>query len=183
MSRIGKLPITLPQGVKAIIAGQLVKVEGPKGKLEREIRPEVQIKEDSGSLILERKDDSKPAKAFHGMERALINNMVQGVSTGFVKELSLIGVGYKADVKGNNIVLNLGYSHPIDFVVPEGVKPSLVKEGKDTFIKLESMNKQLVGQVAAQIRSLRPPEPYKGKGVRYRNEYVRRKAGKAGKTG
>ena len=182
MSRIGKLPVAIPQGVKAIISGQLLKVEGPKGKLERELREEVQIKEDAGNLILERKDDSKPAKAFHGMERALVNNMVEGVSVGFVKELNLIGVGYKADISGNKIVLNLGYSHPIDFMVPDGVKASMVKEGKDTFIKLESANKQLVGQVAAQIRSLRPPEPYKGKGVRYRNEYVRRKAGKAGKA-
>lgn len=182
MSRIGKMPVEIPQGVKAVISGQLLKVEGPKGKLERELRPEILIKEDAGSLILNRKDDSKPARAFHGMERALVHNMIVGVATGFVKELSLIGVGYKADVKGAQIVLNLGYSHPIDFAVPEGVKASLVKEGKDTFIRLESANKQLVGQVAAQIRSLRPPEPYKGKGVRYRDEYVRRKAGKSGKT-
>ncbi len=183
MSRIGKLPVAIPQGVKAIISGQLLKVEGPKGKLERELRPEVTIKEEAGNLIIERKDDSKPARAFHGMERSLVNNMVEGVHTGFVKELSLIGVGYKADIQGSKIVLNLGFSHPIDFMLPDGIKGSMVKEGKDTFIKLESNNKQLVGQIAAQIRSLRPPEPYKGKGVRYRNEYVRRKAGKAGKTG
>jgi len=183
MSRIGKLPVAIPQGVKAIISGQLLKVEGPKGKLERELRPEVTIKEEAGNLIIERKNDSKPARAFHGMERSLVNNMVEGVATGFVKELSLIGVGYKADIQGSKIVLNLGFSHPIDFILPDGIKGSMVKEGKDTFIKLESNNKQLVGQVAAQIRSLRPPEPYKGKGVRYRNEYVRRKAGKAGKTG
>ena len=181
MSRIGKQPVTLPDGVKAAIAGQLVTINGPLGKLERNIRPEIIAKVEDNSVVLTRKDDSKSARAFHGLERALVNNMVTGVSKGYVKELALIGVGYKADVKGSTITLSLGYSHPIDFSVPEGIKASLLKEGRDVFLKIEGVDKQLVGQVAAQIRSLRPPEPYKGKGVRYRNEQIIRKAGKTGK--
>ena len=182
MSRIGKQPIPIPQGVKAVIAGQVIKVEGPKGKLEREVRPEVSVKEEEGQLLVERKDDSKSARAFHGMERSLLNNMIVGVSEGYSKELELVGVGYRAEVKGNVLNLSLGYSHPIDFDLPESVKASLIKEGRDTFVKLESIDKQMLGQTAAEIRSLRPPEPYKGKGVRYRGEQIRTKAGKAGKA-
>lgn len=181
MSRIGKQPVALPSGVKANIAGQLLKLEGPKGKLERELRPEVKITEEDGSLVFTRADDSKPSRAFHGLERSLVQNMVTGVSEGFSKELALVGVGYKADVKGKIIELHLGFSHPINFPLPDGVTAELLKEGRDSFIKLSSIDKQKLGQVAAEIRSLRPPEPYKGKGVRYRNEEVRRKAGKAGK--
>lgn len=181
MSRVGKQPIVLPNGVKAIIAGQLLKVEGPKGKLERTVRQEVVMKVEENTLTFDRKSDSPKARAFHGLERALAKNMVQGVSTGFEKELELVGVGYRADVKGRVLTLGLGYSHPIDFQLPQGVEAVLVKEGRDTFVKLTSIDKQLLGQVAAQIRSLRPPEPYKGKGVRYRGEQVRTKAGKAGK--
>lgn len=182
MSRIGKQPISLPKGVKAVIAGQLIKVEGPKGKLERSVRPEVSVKEEGETIVVERADDSKSSRAFHGLERSLLSNMVQGVSEGFAKELALVGVGYKAEQSGKNLVLSLGYSHPIDFALPEGVSASLIKEGRDTFIRLESIDKQKVGQVAAQIRSLRPPEPYKGKGVRYRDEVVKIKAGKSGKA-
>ena len=181
MSRVGKLPVAIPSGVKAIIAGQLLKVEGPKGKLQREIRAEVTVKEEAGNLIFERIEDTKASRAFHGLERALARNMVEGVSTGFVKELALVGVGYKAEVVGKNIVLNLGYSHPIDFPIPVGVKAEVIRDNRDSFLRLESVDRQQVGQVAAQIRSLRPPEPYKGKGVRYKDENVRRKAGKAGK--
>lgn len=181
MSRIGKQPVPLPSGVKATIAGQLVKLEGPKGKLEREIRPEISVKEEDGSLVFTRNNDSKQSRAFHGLERSLAFNMVAGVSEGFVKELALVGVGYKADVKGKSIELHLGFSHSINFPLPEGINAELLKEGRDSFIKLEGVDKQRVGQVAAEIRSLRPPEPYKGKGVRYRNEEVRRKAGKSGK--
>ena len=181
MSRIGKQPIPLPSGVKAHIAGQLLKVEGPKGKLDRTVRPEVTMEVVDGALVFTRKDDSKASRAFHGLERSLASNMVQGVSEGFSKELAFVGVGYKADVKGNTVELNLGFSHPINFPLPQGVKATLEKEGRDSWLKLESIDKQLLGQVAAQIRSLRPPEPYKGKGVRYRDEQVRRKAGKAGK--
>lgn len=181
MSRVGKQPVKLPSGVKAIIAGQLLKIEGPKGKLERSVRPEISVKEESGNLVFERIEDNKPSRAFHGLERALARNMVEGVSQGFSKELALVGVGYKVEVSGKKVVLNLGYSHPIDFILPEGVKAEVIKDNRDSYLKLESVDRQLVGQIAAQIRSLRPPEPYKGKGVRYKDEKVRRKAGKAGK--
>ncbi len=181
MSRVGKQPIEVPKGVTAQIAGQLLKVEGPKGKLNREIRPEIEVKIEDGKIYLSPLKDDKTSNAFHGMERALAANMVKGVSEGFVKELSLVGTGYKADQNGKNITLALGYSHPIDFSVPDDVKASVVKEGRDVFVKLESADKQLVGEVAARIRSLRPPEPYKGKGVRYKDEVVKLKAGKSGK--
>ena len=181
MSRIGKQPIVVPKGVKAIIAGQLLKVEGPKGKLEREIRPEISAKLEGETIVLTRKNDDKQSRAFHGMERALVHNMAHGVAHGFEKELQLIGVGYRADSKGDVITLALGHSHTIDFTLPALVKGSVIKEGRDISIKLESIDKQLLGQVAAQIRSLRPPEPYKGKGVRYKGEVIKMKAGKSGK--
>lgn len=181
MSRIGKQPIEIPEKVKAEIAGQLLKVEGPKGKLQREVRSEIEVKIADGAITFHPRDESKQTNAFYGMERALVNNMVEGVSQGFEKQLQLIGVGYRADLKGSTLDLGLGYSHPISFTLPEGVKGSVLKEGREIFVKLEGADKQQVGQVAAQIRSLRPPEPYKGKGVRYRDEQVRRKAGKAGK--
>lgn len=181
MSRIGKLPISLPKGVKAVIAGQLLKVEGPKGKLERSIRPEIALKVEGETIVLSRASDEKNVRAYHGMERALVNNMIMGVSQGFEKELSLIGVGYRADAAGKVLNLALGYSHPIDFPLPDGVKGSVIKDGRDIFVKLESADKQLLGQVAAKLRSLREPEPYKGKGVRYKEEVVKLKAGKSGK--
>ena len=183
MSRIGKNPITLPQGVKVSVDGQVLTVEGPKGKLTREVRPEISIVVKDNELSFERVNDSKPARSFHGLERSLANNMVVGVSEGYEKQLALVGVGYRAEAKGSVLNLSLGYSHPIDFQLPDGVKASLLKEGRETFIKLESIDKQLLGQTAATIRSLRKPEPYKGKGVRYRGEEVRLKAGKAGKAG
>lgn len=181
MSRIGKQPIAIPKGVKAILAGQLLKVEGPKGKLEREIRPEISVKVQGEEIVLERLNDEKKVRAFHGMERALVNNMVEGVSKGFERELQLIGVGYRADSKGNVLNLALGHSHPIDFTLPQGVTGTVIKDGREVSIKLESSNKQLLGQTAAQLRSLREPEPYKGKGVRYKNEVIKMKAGKSGK--
>lgn len=181
MSRIGKQPIELPQGVKATIAGQALKIQGPKGTLEREVRPEVKVEMADGKLVFTRMRDDRFSRAFHGMERALANNMVIGVSTGFEKQLELVGVGYRVEQKGDTLVFSLGYSNPIEFKVPQGVKGCLVKEGRDFFVKLESIDKQLLGEVAAEIKSLRPPEPYKGKGVRYRGELIRTKAGKAGK--
>ena len=181
MSRIGKQPIVIPKGVKAMMAGQLLKVEGPKGKLERQVRPEISVAQEGETLVLTRANEEKAVRAFHGMERALINNMIVGVSQGFEKELQLIGVGYRADSKGNTLNLALGHSHPIDFDLPAGVKGTVVKEGRDISIKLESMDRQLLGQTAAQIRSLREPEPYKGKGVRYKGEVIKMKAGKSGK--
>jgi len=186
MSRVGKLPIEIPKAVTAHLAGQLLKVEGPKGKLSRSIRPEIKPVIDGSSLTFEiasgytSREESK-AGAFHGMERALAANMVKGVSEGFIKELSLVGTGYRAEQEGTTITLSLGFSHTIDFVVPEGVTATVLRENRDVFIKLESANNQLLGQVAAQIRSLRPPEPYKGKGVRYKDEVVKTKAGKSGK--
>lgn len=183
MSRIGKNPIALPQGVKVSVDGQTIQVEGPKGKLSRTVRPEISIVVDDKEISFRRKDDSKQSRAFHGLERSLARNMIVGVSEGYEKQLALIGVGYRAEAQGNSLNLSLGYSHPIDFKLPEGVKASLLKEGRETFIKLESIDKQLLGQTAATIRSLRTPEPYKGKGVRYRGEEVRLKAGKAGKAG
>jgi large subunit ribosomal protein L6 len=182
MSRIGRLPVTLPKGVKAEIAGQLLKVEGPKGKVERRIRPEVKVELANSELQFSRANDERASRAFHGMERALVNNMVLGVAEGFNKELELIGVGYRADMTGSNMLnLALGYSHQIDFPLPQGIKGSVIKDGRQTFIRLEGIDKQLVGQVAAQIRSLRKPEPYQGKGVRYKGEVIKLKAGKAGK--
>ncbi len=181
MSRIGKQPVALPSGVKAVIAGQLLKIEGPKGKLQRELRPEIKVELVDGKLVFTRSGETTRVRAFHGLERALANNMVKGVSQGFEKQLALVGVGYRVEEKGKNLLFNLGHSHPIEFDVPVGIKASLVKEGRDTFVKLEGIDRQLLGQVAAEIRMLRPPEPYKGKGVRYRDEVVKTKAGKAGK--
>lgn len=181
MSRIGKQPIEVPDGVKVAVAEGILKVEGPKGKMEREFRPEVSMAVEDGKLVVARSSDDKEVRAFHGLERALASNMVQGVSTGFEKILNVKGVGYRAEVKGKILNLGLGYSHEIDFPIPEGIKASVLKEGREIAVKIEGVDKQLVGQVSAQIRSLRPPEPYKGKGVAYRGEQIRRKAGKAGK--
>ncbi|MDD2941902.1 MAG: 50S ribosomal protein L6 [bacterium] len=181
MSRIGKMPISVPKGVEVRIAGQEVTVKGPKGQLVRAVRPEIEVTSVDGELVLSRRDTAQATRAYHGLERSLLNNMVEGVAQGFVKELELIGVGYKADVKGNTLTLGLGYSHDINYELPKGVVASVIKEGRQIFVRLEGIDKQIIGQVAAVIRSFRKPEPYKGKGVRYRNEVVRRKAGKAGK--
>ena len=186
MSRIGKLPVAVPKGVKAEIAGQLIKIEGPKGKMQRNIRPEIKAQMVDGEIVLSTVASGKGTtgraiSAYHGLERALINNMVHGVSEGFVMELELIGVGYRAEISGTTLNLALGYSHPIDFPLPQGVKGSVVKEGREIFIKLEGCDRQLVGETAARIRQLRKPEVYKGKGVRYRGEFIKLKPGKAGK--
>jgi len=186
MSRVGKQPIKVPSGVKLALDGQVgnqtIKVEGPKGKAQRTITSSIVAKMEEGSLVLSVSNDETKTRAAHGLERSLVANMVQGVSVGFMKELDLIGVGYRADMKGTNIVnLALGYSHPIDFPLPNGITGTVVKEGRDTTVRIEGVDRQLVGQVAAQIRALRAPEPYKGKGVRYKGEVVKQKAGKAGK--
>jgi large subunit ribosomal protein L6 len=181
MSRIGKQPVTLPAGVKAAVTGQTVKIEGPKGKLERTLHPGITISLSEGKLVLVREDDSKQCRTLHGTERALVHNMVTGVSTGFVRELDLVGVGYRAEQKGDVLSLALGHSHPIDFPLPAGVKGAVVREGREVTIHLEGSDKQVLGQTAAKLRALRPPEPYKGKGVRYKGEVVKLKAGKAGK--
>ena len=179
MSRVGKAPITLPSGVSVDIDGQKVKVKGPKGELLREFHERVSITEEDGVLTVSRSDDDRQSRALHGLRRELLAHMVIGVSEGFSRELEVIGVGYRASVSGDVLELALGYSHPIFFVPPEGVTIEVdTQRGKNTVIVVKGIDKQVVGQVAAKIRSLRPPEPYKGKGVRYVGEYVRRKAGK-----
>ncbi len=178
MSRIGRLPIKLPKDAKITIDGQKFIVQGPKGRMERNIHPKIRLERDGDVLKVVRADDSKPTRALHGLTRALIANMVQGVTEGFKRELVVTGVGYKVEVKGKGLVLNLGYSHPIEFPLPEGIKAS-VDSKKETRIILEGYDKELLGLTAAKIRAYRPPEPYKGKGIRYADEVIIRKAGKA----
>ncbi len=178
MSRIGKLPIEVPPGVNVTIQGATVSVKGPKGALSREIHPLAAIKQEGNTLLVTRKDDTKASRAIHGLTRALVNNMVVGVSQGFKKELLVIGVGYKVEEKGGNLILHLGYSHPIEFPLPKGITAKVERQ-KEIKITLEGFDKELLGLTAARIRALRPPEPYKGKGVLYGDEVIQRKAGKA----
>ena len=174
MSRIGKNPVIIPDGVKVILLGQLVKVTGPKGSLEFNVHKDMKLSENDGSIIVERPSDQREHRALHGTTRQMINNMVVGVSEGYSKELVIIGIGYQAQVKGNRLQLQLGYSHDIYFDMPEGITVT----ANQTEVKVDGTDKQLVGAVAAKIRSFRKPEPYKGKGVRYKGEYVRSKQGK-----
>ena len=177
MSRIGKLPIEIPQGVKVNIDNTLIKVEGPKGKLQQQTLPEVRIDIKDNLAVVTRMNESKKARSMHGLYRNLLNNMVIGVSQGFTKRLKLIGVGYRAEVKGTNLILNLGYSNPIEFPIPDGIT---IQVDANVTIIASGINKQQLGQVCANIRACRPPEPYKGKGVRYEDEIVRKKVGKTG---
>ncbi len=181
MSRIGKLPITVPAGVTVDINGGHVKVKGPKGELERTFSPQIAIEQDGPEIKITRPSDEPAMRALHGTTRALINNMVHGVSQGWSKVLEIHGVGYRAELKGSTLVMSLGFSHPVEIVPPEGV--SFAADPKARTVTVTGPNKEVVGQVASEIRGWRPPEPYKGKGVRYLGEYVRRKAGKAGKAG
>jgi large subunit ribosomal protein L6 len=178
MSRIGKVPITVPAGVTITIQNRVVKVKGPKGELVYTHLPIVEVVLADNVLTVRRKSDDNNARAFHGLTRALIRNMVVGVSEGFEKKLQLVGVGFKAQVSGKKLVLNIGYSHPVDYMIPEGVKIELDKEDKNIVV-ISGIDRQLVGAVTADIRKLKIPEPYKGKGIRYLGEVVRRKAGKA----
>jgi len=180
MSRIGKAPISVPAGVTVDISdSNLVTVKGPKGELKQQINPDLEISIEDGVLTVSRPTEQKRHKALHGLSRALIFNMVEGVNTGYKKQLELIGVGYKADARGQLLELNLGYSHNIFFAVPPEVSVTAATEkGKNPTITLESHDKELIGQVAAKIKSLRKVEPYKGKGIRFVGEFVRRKAGK-----
>ncbi len=179
MSRIGKKPVAVPAGVTISIDKTIVTVKGPKGELTQDIDPDIQVKLEGSELIVERPTEQKRHKAMHGLYRSLISNMVEGVSNGYKAELELVGVGYKASHQGNVLELNLGYSHNIFLALPEEVKLNTeTPKGKNPTISLESIDKQLIGQVAAKIRSLRKVEPYKGKGVRFVGEQVRRKAGK-----
>lgn len=179
MSRIGKAPISLPTGVTLTVNKGSVTVKGPKGELVQEVHPDITVKVEGETVTLERPTEQKRHKAMHGLYRALLNNMVVGVSEGFKKELELVGVGYKASNQGNVLELNLGYSHNIFFAVPEDLKVATeTAKGQNPKVVVEGADKQLVGQVAAKIKSLRKVEPYKGKGIRFIGEQVRRKAGK-----
>jgi large subunit ribosomal protein L6 len=181
MSRIGKAPITLPSGVEMKISDtNLVTVKGPKGELTQQVNPDLTIKVEDGEVNIERPTEQKRHRAMHGLYRALLFNMVEGVTEGYVKELELIGVGYRASNTGQLLELTIGYSHPIMFALPDEVKvETKMEKGKSPIVRLESTDKQLLGQVAAKIRSFRKPEPYKGKGIKYVGEQLRRKAGKA----
>ncbi len=177
MSRIGKQPIDIPDGVTVNVADGQVQAKGPKGTLSCAIPEGIGGKVEGGQLLFERPDDTKESRARHGLARALGNNMVVGVSSGFAKRLEIEGVGYRADVKGNMLNLLLGFSHPVDMEIPKGLSVSVEANTK---LVIEGADKQSVGQFASDIRSLRPPEPYKGKGIRYDDEHIRRKVGKAG---
>ena len=180
MSRVGKLPIPIQDSVNVEIgSNNVVKVKGPKGELSLQVDPDISLNVQGTELTVTRPTDQKRHRAMHGLYRSLLDNMVIGVSEGYKKELEVIGVGFRAVLENGVLELALGFSHPIYFLPPDGITITVdPKRGKNTFITIEGIDKQLVGQVAAKIRSLRPPEPYKGKGVRYSDEYVRRKAGK-----
>ena len=181
MSRIGKQPVPLPDKVAATIDRNSVTISGPKGELSQEFSPEMAIRQENGAIIVERPSDLRHHKALHGLTRALLANMVEGVSQGFRKSLQIQGVGYQASLQGVNLQLRLGHSHDVVVEPPANITFDVPQESRGTIIHVDGIDKQVVGQVAAEIRGWRPPEPYKGKGVRYLGEYVRRKAGKAGK--
>jgi large subunit ribosomal protein L6 len=181
MSRIGKMPISLPKGVEVKINdANVVSVKGPKGQLSQQVDPDIKVSLEDGTLTVTRPTDQKRHRSLHGLYRALINNMVVGVSEGYVKDMEVVGVGYRAANTGQLLELTLGFSHPVMFAIPDEVKVSTSQEkGKNPMIKLESADKELIGQIAAKIRSFRSPEPYKGKGIKFVGEILRRKAGKA----
>lgn len=181
MSRIGKLPILIPGGVQVELDGRKVKVKGPKGELERSFTNYVSITEEDNQLVVTRSSDEKAARALHGTTRAVLQNMVTGVSDGFQKSLEINGVGYKAEMDGANLVLSVGYSHQVRVEPPSGIEFEVAE--KNRIVVIKGINKEIVGQVAADIRKVRPPEPYKGKGIRYLDERVRRKAGKSAASG
>jgi large subunit ribosomal protein L6 len=177
MSRIGKKPVTVPQGVTLDLKGSEVAVKGPKGELRRTLHPEMQLALADGTFTVARPSEEPRHKALHGLTRTLVQNMIDGVSKGFVKTLEIQGVGYKAEAKPYGVNLVVGYSHPVKYEAPKGIK---ITVENNTTVKIEGADKEKVGQVAAELRAVRPPEPYKGKGVRYQGEQVRRKAGKTG---
>ncbi len=179
MSRIGKALIAVPTGVDVSINANSVTVKGPKGSLSRDLVGGITVRQDEGNLVVERPNDERESRSLHGLSRALLNNMVVGVTTGFTKELEIVGVGYRAELKSPTLIrLNLGFSHPVDVEAPQGVSFEVPVQ---TRVIIKGIDKEAVGQVAANIRSIRKPEPYKGKGVRYQDEKILRKAGKAGK--
>ncbi|HEY2824440.1 MAG TPA: 50S ribosomal protein L6 [Gemmatimonadales bacterium] len=177
MSRIGRKPVPVPANVKVDIQGHKVTIKGPKGELVRMVHPDLTVKMDGATLVVTRPSDENRHKALHGLTRALVKNMVDGVTTGFSRSLEIQGVGYKAEVKPTGVRLVVGYSHPVDYKAPPGIK---IAVENNVLVKVEGPDKELVGQVAAELRKVRPPEPYKGKGIRYVGEHVRRKAGKTG---
>jgi len=180
VSRIGKKPVVIPKGITVTVKDGSVNVKGPKGELVRTIHPQLAVEVKGQEILLTRPNDEKRVRALHGLWRALIQNMVSGVSEGYTRKLEIVGVGYRAEMKGTKLNLNVGYSHPILFGPPEGIK---IETPTQTSITITGIDKQLVGLVAAKIRSFRVPEPYKGKGIKYEGEYIRRKAGKAAATG
>jgi len=179
MSRIGKQPITVPQGVDVAVADSRVTVKGPRGQLEQSFHRDMRIILDDGTLKVERPDDEREHRSLHGLTRTLIANMVEGVTNGYEKRLEIVGVGYRAALKGASLELSVGYSHPVTFPPPAGIEFEVPAPNR---VVVRGIDKQLVGEVAAEIRQVRKPEPYKGKGIRYEGEYVRKKAGKAAKT-
>ena len=181
MSRVGKKPIALPDKVQVDIRGSEVTVKGPKGELRRSFHPDMELALEDGILTVQRPTDHRTHRAMHGLTRALLANMVAGVSEGYSKNLEIVGTGYRAELQGEKLILYLGYSHPIEFPPPEGISFDVPRGGR--IVTVQGIDKELVGEIAARIRRQRPPEPYKGKGVRYQGEYVRRKAGKAGRVG
>jgi large subunit ribosomal protein L6 len=177
MSRVGKAPIQIPSGVDVTVRGQAVSVKGPKGSLDRTFSDRVRISVEDGVATVGRFDDQRESRALHGLSRALLANMVVGVKDGFRKELSIVGIGYRANLQGSTLELQVGFSHPVKIEAPKGIS---FEVPNPTHVVVSGIDKELVGQVAADVRKVRPPEPYKGKGIRYADEYVRRKAGKAG---
>ena len=179
MSRVGRLPVAVPSGVQVNIQGLNVTVKGPKGQLARTFAPGVTVEMEEGRVVVQRESEAPSVRALHGTTRALINNMVTGVHTGFTKALDIDGVGYRAEMSGKNLMLYVGYSHPVEVPPPDGITFDV--DTKTRQIKVSGIDKELVGQIASNIRAIRPPEPYHGKGIRYAGEKIRRKAGKAGK--
>lgn len=179
MSRIGRQPIQIPSGVDVKLDGGNIKVKGPLGELKMTVNDRVTVKSEAGVITIERAGDSKPARAIHGLTRSLINNMVTGVSKGYQRVMEIVGVGYRAEVKGDKILFSLGYSHPVEYALPKGVKAEVDK--KQVVLTLSGADKQELGQVCANLKALRPPDSYKGKGVRYQGERLKLKAGKTGK--
>jgi large subunit ribosomal protein L6 len=180
MSRIGKMPITIPDGVNVTLNGDVIKVKGPKGELSKQLVGNMEMKIDGNILTFFTLDEMRQTGAYHGMMRSLTNNMVKGVSEGFAKRLRIVGIGYRGETKGDSLVLNVGYSHPVEYALPKGIKASVSKEG---VIDLMGIDNELLGDVASQIRKIRPPDSYKGKGIRYLDEKVRIKPGKSAAKG
>ena len=181
MSRVGKKPIDIPKGVEVNINNTTIKVKGPKGELQWDFPQAMKVEVKDNQVVVERPDDTRQKRALHGLTRSLIANMVKGVSEGFKKEMEIVGVGYRVDLKGDTLVFGLGYSHPVEFKLPDGIKAEVDHKARPIKLTLTGIDKQLLGQTAANIRALRPPDSYKGKGIRYADERLKLKPGKAGK--